>query len=97
MVICYICNHTIRAEKHNQSYPNFCGCLTFRLEVVMHCGYLSHDLFVIPAISLTPKRMKPDQHVGQKIIKYPENIVYHYFRQLWLVLWVKLMEINNNQ
>ena len=25
-----------------------------------------------------------------------ENIVYHYFRQLWLVLGVKLMEINSN-
>ena len=25
-----------------------------------------------------------------------ENIVYHYFRQLWLVLRVKLMEINSN-
>ena len=22
--------------------------------------------------------------------------MYHYFRQLWLVLWVKLMEINSN-
>ena len=25
-----------------------------------------------------------------------ENIVYHFFRQLWLVLGVKLMEINSN-
>ena len=25
-----------------------------------------------------------------------ENIVYHFFRQLWLVLEVKLMEINSN-
>ena len=25
-----------------------------------------------------------------------ENIVYHCFRQLWLVLGVKLMEINSN-
>ena len=27
---------------------------------------------------------------------YLENIVYHFFRQLWLVLGVKLMEINSN-
>ena len=25
-----------------------------------------------------------------------ENLVYHFFRQLWLVLGVKLMEINSN-
>ena len=25
-----------------------------------------------------------------------ETIVYHFFRQLWLVLGVKLMEINSN-
>ena len=25
-----------------------------------------------------------------------ENLVYHCFRQLWLVLGVKLMEINSN-
>ena len=28
--------------------------------------------------------------------KHLENIVYHCFRQLWLVLGVKLMEINSN-
>ncbi len=27
---------------------------------------------------------------------YLENLVYHSFRQLWLVLGVKLMEINSN-
>ena len=27
---------------------------------------------------------------------YLENIVYHFFRQLWLVLGVKLMEMNSN-
>ena len=27
---------------------------------------------------------------------YLENIVYHNFRQLWLVLGVKLIEINSN-
>ena len=27
---------------------------------------------------------------------YLENIVYHFFRQLWLFLGVKLMEINSN-
>ena len=27
---------------------------------------------------------------------YLENLVYHFFRQLWLVLRVKLMEINSN-
>ena len=27
---------------------------------------------------------------------YLENLVYHFFRQLWLVLGVKLMEINSN-
>ena len=27
---------------------------------------------------------------------YLENLVYHFFRQLWLVLVVKLMEINSN-
>ena len=27
---------------------------------------------------------------------YLENLVYHFFRQLWLVLGVKLLEINSN-
>ena len=27
---------------------------------------------------------------------YLESLVYHFFRQLWLVLGVKLMEINSN-
>ena len=35
-------------------------------------------------------------HIYIYIYKYLENIVYHCFRQLWLVLWVKLMEINSN-
>ena len=30
-----------------------------------------------------------------KICRYLENLVYHFFRQLWLVLGVKLMEINS--
>ncbi len=30
------------------------------------------------------------------IVWYLENLVYHFFRQLWLVLGVKLMEINSN-
>ena len=28
--------------------------------------------------------------------KYLENLMYHFFRQLWLVLWEKLMEISSN-
>ena len=28
--------------------------------------------------------------------RYLENLVYHLFRQLWLVLGVRLMEINSN-
>ena len=42
------------------------------------------------------------QHLAMKIaptlgnLIYMENLVYHFFRQLWLVLGVKLMEINSN-
>ena len=34
--------------------------------------------------------------VVYNIYIYLENIMYHFFRQLWLVLGVKLMEINSN-
>ena len=30
------------------------------------------------------------------LVPYLENLVDHFFRQLWLVLGVKLMEINSN-
>ena len=33
---------------------------------------------------------------GSKNAESHENIVYHFFRQLWLVWGVKLMEINSN-
>ena len=40
----------------------------------------------------------PWKYVVAKTLKFTclENIVYHFFRQLWLVLGVKLMEINSN-
>ena len=34
--------------------------------------------------------------IQQNLTMYLENLVYHFFRQLWLVLGVKLMEINSN-
>ena len=35
-------------------------------------------------------------HPSQTNFDNLENLVYHFFRQLWLVLRVKLMEINSN-
>ena len=34
--------------------------------------------------------------VGSFWLNYLENIEYHFFKQPWLVLGVKLMEINSN-
>ena len=36
-----------------------------------------------------------EQKIGEANF-YLESLVYHFFRQLWLVLGVKLMEINGN-
>ncbi len=43
-------------------------------------------------------RPEKDPQKDANIIKkeHLENLVYHLFRQLWLVLGVKLMEINSN-
>ena len=46
-----------------------------------------------------PKKKKTAIHRDirfHKSYEYLENLVYHFFRQLWLVLGVKLMEINSN-
>ena len=34
--------------------------------------------------------------MSMEVSNYLENLVYHFLRQLWLVLGVKLMEINSN-
>ena len=50
----------------------------------------------VMGISLNQTRniQTPSQEVWMDV--YLESLVYHFFRQLWLVLGVKLMEINSN-
>ena len=49
----------------------------------------SHEVFNTAQVG-DSQRTKPEE--TQNL----ENLVYHFFRQLWLVLGVKLMEINSN-
>ena len=46
-------------------------------------------------IQSTNAKTKSDKRIVLKNI-FLENLVYHFFRQQWLVLGVKLMEINSN-
>ena len=54
--------------------------------------------FFPPGNSIAPWKFiewRPKMLVVKKP-SYLENLVYHFFRQLWLVLGAKLMEINSN-
>ena len=45
---------------------------------------------------ITPQNPNQNKDIHPPKTNILENLVYHYFRQLWLVFGVKLMEINSN-
>ena len=67
----------------NRFLPVRGDCMTCIHEITLTCD---------PQISLKKDIMQWEK----KNNMYLENLVYHSFRQLWLVLGVKLMEINSN-
>ena len=63
-------------------------------------GYLQHSnssLYLLQEYHIPILATIPEKGQTKKLKEsYLENLVYHFFRQLWLVLGVKLMEINSN-
>ena len=70
---------------------------TFQIPLTSWCLAKVHpnDSTILPTKNFDIVNF-PKKSSGCFIYFYLENIVYHNLRQLWLVLGVKLMEINSN-